>query len=130
MELGGDEVPPVPAVPAVFARGVAGGAGESQEVKKASDVTVADPVRRAAPDRTQETINTSFGSSLVHVEHALDVSREYSIISATSAARDERRHSGKLPWRRSVQGAFEDGKTVDGLPLESMREKRPSGMFD
>lgn len=77
-------------------------------------------------------------SSLVHVEHALDIDDEYSFISKNSSIVNggEKRFSGKLPWRRSVQGVFITGENdarrdeshviVDSLLGHSSLDKRPS----
>jgi hypothetical protein len=134
-------VPPVPALPLVFLKQAA---ATRTDAKGSGDMPVVDlkgntsftrepaVLRSTQPEAEySQSTDESGGSSLVHVEHALDISEEYSLISAGT---DEGRHSGKLPWRRSVQGVFvwkgenearQQGKEVEMPPAEAF-DKRPS----
>jgi hypothetical protein len=109
----GEAVPPVPALPLVFLNQAS---ATRTDAKGSSDMSVVDLKGNTSSTREPAVLRStqaeaeysqspdeSGGSSLVHVEHALDISEEYSLISAGT---DGRRHSGKLPWRRSVQGVF------------------------
>lgn len=139
---GGEEVPPVPALPLAFLGkppAVQMDAQESDDILTAnlrrtafsSQPTSMHRSKQAVADSSRTSNDDSGGSSLVHVEHALDLSEEYSLISATT---DVRRQSGKLPWRRSVQGVFvwkgENEARREGhsseLPAATAPEKRPS----
>lgn len=112
-----DEVPPVPPVSSSFPKV----SMQNSSVERPKD----------EGPRDQTSLDESGESSLVHVEHVLDGEEEYSIISGESALPGEKRHSGKLPWRRSVQGAFRDSPTDKmRLPSVSMPDKKPSGMSD
>lgn len=101
---------------------------------------VATSVHRvqSSHDYSQYSQESSGESSLVHVEHALDISDEYSFISKNSSIVNggEKRFSGKLPWRMSVQGVFGKGENearrdeshviVESLLGNSSLDKRPS----
>lgn len=122
----GADFPPVPPVPSTFANRA------PMKWERAS--AGGEMTRHEAPDESQASIDRSRASSLVHVEHALGGDDDYSLISGTSVFRDRdgRRHSGKLPWRRSIQGVFMDRGDVaegikDRLPSVPTRETRPSG---
>lgn len=109
-------MPPVPPVPSLFSKATIG------------DTSVERP-KDEVPRDHQTSLDESGETSLVHVEHALDGEEEYSVISGGSVLRVGKRHSGKLPWRRSVQGAFRNGPAdIMWLPSVSMPDKKPSGM--
>lgn len=153
----GESVPPVPRLPLTFLDKSSGGNGESRPVGGTRNSVLKEtvPVHRPAPtplerefnprqptrsavDQSQISMDESGGSSLVHVEHALGIDDDYSLISeSASGCNDGRRHSGKLPWRRSVQGVFFCGENdarrdgtdhtmFDGLSAPSALDKRPS----
>lgn len=137
----GEAVPPVPALPLVFlnqasaTRTVANGSGDTTAVDLPANTsfTQEPAVLRSTQAEAEysQSPDESGGSSLVHVEQALDISEEYSLISAGT---DGRRHSGKLPWRRSVQGVFvwkgENEARRQGyevaMPSARALDKRPS----
>lgn len=150
----GGDVPPVPPLPVSFlnkaplvrrdassADVVSIGTFASKVPETGSSVQETAMYRsnQSSSDHNQTNPDESGGSSLVHVENALDIDEEYSIISASASDRTEgRRHSGKLPWRRSVQEVFEIGENDasredkdGGLPLPSATalDKRPSCTF-
>ncbi|KAJ9094759.1 hypothetical protein QFC21_005918 [Naganishia friedmannii] len=95
-------------------------------------------VVQSSQDYSQYSQESSGDSSLVHVEHALDIDDEYSFISKNSSIVNggEKRVSAKLPWRRSVQGVFTTGENearreeshvlVDSLLGHSSLDKKPS----
>ncbi|GHJ83734.1 hypothetical protein NliqN6_0136 [Naganishia liquefaciens] len=108
-----DDVPPVPPVPLTFCN-----AGTTDVFRAEEEAALS----------SQTGTDESAESSLARVEHAVD-EEEYSIISRPSVLRDGRRHSGKLPWRRSVQGAFVDvGIDETGHLSGAVTGKRPSVM--
>ncbi|KAJ9102997.1 hypothetical protein QFC19_004555 [Naganishia cerealis] len=129
--------------PMVDARTPASEYAESAAIHATSvtqNATVSAHSVNSSLDQTQYSTDDSGGSSLVHVEHALDIEDEYSFISKNSSIVNggEKRLSGKLPWRRSVQGVFITGENDarregrdtfgDNLPTTSSLDKRPSLM--
>ncbi|KAJ9115519.1 hypothetical protein QFC22_005279 [Naganishia vaughanmartiniae] len=154
--------PPVPPIPATFSSPVGNTVRQEPRLRVAnpdaqSSRTLASEYANSALragveakrsahglqpslDYSQYNQEESGESSLVHVEHALDTDDEYSFISKNSSIINggEERFSGKLPWRRSVQGVFTIGENdarrdeshvlVDRLLESSSLDKRPSLM--
>lgn len=151
-ELGdrGGHVPPVPPLPVSFLNKAPKDTVDVTLRNVVCDTTATSALRettsseqttemswnQSSAGHNQSNPDESGGSSLVHVENALDIEEEYSIISASVSDHTEgRRHSGRLPWRRSVQGVFGVGENdarrenTDGalsMPVAAAVDKRPS----